>query len=424
MFTAKIKLSLAVLISSFVLLSPEIFPQSSVNEHSIKFSGLTTATLVGEDGVIMKTTNNGLNWDEQPSGITNVLYGNSQVSGLSLTVGENGVILRSTDGGQNWNPISKGSNTLEHLRDVELIDNLIAVVCGDNGTLLRTSDAGLTWLVITSGVTSNLNDVKFVPGGVGFVTGDNSVVIKTTDNGENWAEIDMSFTNGKINAIEAIDENNLVLVGEAGKVLLSNDGGNSWFAPMSLLYESDFNDVLFFDALNGVIVGNDGLIIRTNDGGFSWNASETVFSGDNYDFYSVSFADQDNGITIGKNGIDIYTTDGGITWLETAPDNNIGIALVSDVNMKRTTLNQNYPNPFNPSTKISYEIPYDATVSIKIYDMIGKEVASLVSGNQTAGLHTVDFNASNLSSGVYFYTLNVENGREKTNKVMRMILTK
>ena len=69
------------------------------------------------------------------------------------------------------------------------------------------------------------------------------------------------------------------------------------------------------------------------------------------------------------------------------------------------SLNQNYPNPFNPSTKINYNIPVTNFVTLKIYDVLGKEVASLVNEKQSAGSYTVDFFAGNLSSGVYFYRI-------------------
>ncbi len=68
-------------------------------------------------------------------------------------------------------------------------------------------------------------------------------------------------------------------------------------------------------------------------------------------------------------------------------------------------LNQNYPNPFNPSTVISYQLPSNSRVSLKIYDILGREVATLVDGYQTAGVHQAQFNAQNLSSGVYLYRL-------------------
>jgi len=68
-------------------------------------------------------------------------------------------------------------------------------------------------------------------------------------------------------------------------------------------------------------------------------------------------------------------------------------------------LEQNYPNPFNPTTTISYELPHAANVSLKIYDIIGREVVSLVEGLQAAGYHEVTLNGRDFSSGLYFYRL-------------------
>jgi len=83
------------------------------------------------------------------------------------------------------------------------------------------------------------------------------------------------------------------------------------------------------------------------------------------------------------------------------------------------TLAQNYPNPFNPSTQISYGIPNSEFITLKIYDVLGKEVATLVDGAQSAGSYTVSFDASKLSSGIYFYTLKAGNFIE-TKKMILM----
>jgi hypothetical protein len=69
------------------------------------------------------------------------------------------------------------------------------------------------------------------------------------------------------------------------------------------------------------------------------------------------------------------------------------------------SLDQNYPNPFNPSTKISFSLAVDSKVSLKIFDVLGQEVASLVNQELTAGIHNYDFNAAGINSGVYFYRI-------------------
>lgn len=80
-------------------------------------------------------------------------------------------------------------------------------------------------------------------------------------------------------------------------------------------------------------------------------------------------------------------------------------------------LSQNYPNPFNPSTKISFELPASGFVSLKVYDMLGREVAELVSSEMTSGSHSVSFNAADFASGTYIYRLTA-NGNVLTNKML------
>jgi hypothetical protein len=79
-------------------------------------------------------------------------------------------------------------------------------------------------------------------------------------------------------------------------------------------------------------------------------------------------------------------------------------------------LEQNYPNPFNPTTNINYSLQNAGHVTLKVYDMTGREIATLVNGRMNAGAHTVTFNASNLSSGVYIYALEA-NGVRLTNRM-------
>lgn len=104
--------------------------------------------------------------------------------------------------------------------------------------------------------------------------------------------------------------------------------------------------------------------------------------------------------------------------LFTSDDIKIGIS-----GLKNFKLEQNHPNPFNPVTSITYEIFEDTYIKIKVFDLIGREIATLVDSKQAAGTYTVDFDAnkySNLTSGIYFYKLETE----KYSEVKKMILTK
>lgn len=93
-------------------------------------------------------------------------------------------------------------------------------------------------------------------------------------------------------------------------------------------------------------------------------------------------------------------------------------------NMQSLKLYQNYPNPFNPSTVIRYEIPKNSFVAIKVYNVLGKEVASLVNKFEPEGFHEINFNANNLSSGIYMYRISVTNETENFSIVKKMILAK
>ncbi len=89
----------------------------------------------------------------------------------------------------------------------------------------------------------------------------------------------------------------------------------------------------------------------------------------------------------------------------------------SDQIPREFALHQNYPNPFNPSTSIRFEIPENEFVSLKIYNIVGQEIATLISENLNAGIYETNFNASELSSGIYFYTL-VSGSKVLTNKMI------
>ena len=106
------------------------------------------------------------------------------------------------------------------------------------------------------------------------------------------------------------------------------------------------------------------------------------------------------------------------TWSQFSPETyTIGIKQIASEVPQAFTLKQNYPNPFNPSTKINFALPKAGIVTLKVYDITGKEVANLVNQNLSVGTYEYDFNASNLTSGIYFYTLKTGNFTE-TKKMM------
>lgn len=132
-----------------------------------------------------------------------------------------------------------------------------------------------------------------------------------------------------------------------------------------------------------------------------------------------NYSYSENNASAGKYNYRLKQIDfnGNFKYYELANEVNIGVP-------ERFNLAQNYPNPFNPTTNINYDLPFDSKVAIKIFDVTGREVASLVNQVQTAGYYSVSFNASALSSGVYFYSINAQGGSQSFVKSMKMMLIK
>ena len=163
--------------------------------------------------------------------------------------------------------------------------------------------------------------------------------------------------------------------------------------------------VKFNDANTGTVVGDLGVIVRTTNGGSNW---EFKPSGTANNLTGVFFTDANTGTVVGSGGAILRTTSGGqIT----------GFSQTSSVNPEKFNLSQNYPNPFNPSTKIKFDLPQAGNVNLRVFDVLGREVSVLVNESLKPGKYEVDFDASALPSGVYFYNL-IAGGHVETRKMI------
>ena len=110
----------------------------------------------------------------------------------------------------------------------------------------------------------------------------------------------------------------------------------------------------------------------------------------------VSFTDSDNGTVVGSGGIILRTTNGGVSFVEEQEISEIPTDY---------KLSHNYPNPFNPSTNIRYSIPQSSNIVIKVFDILGNEIETLVNEDKPVGTYEITWYAEKLSSGIYFYRL-------------------
>ena len=177
---------------------------------------------------------------------------------------------------------------------------------------------------------------------------------------------------------------------------------NSW--------NPDLNQVVHSLVINGsrvYVAGN----FTTVDGGVTTRNYLAAF--DTASSFATSWNPNANDLTraIGTTSTEIYvggsfTTISGIGRQSVAGMDDPLTSLIPEGTLPISiSLEQNYPNPFNPSTKINYSVPQFGLVSIKVYDLLGKEVATLVNEAKSLGNHQVDFSGYGLSSGIYFYKL-------------------
>ncbi|MCX6163295.1 MAG: T9SS type A sorting domain-containing protein, partial [Ignavibacteriae bacterium] len=264
-----------------------------------------------------------------------------------------------------------------------------------------------------TGVSDRLNDVFFINENTGWVVGgDFSVerIFKTTNGGTNW-NAQTSNTANKLFSVYFINENTGWSVGgpSSPKIIKTTNGGTNWFTHIGgeTIIKTTNGGITWFSQSSGdtrylrdcyvknsntmIAVGQGGKIITTTNGGVNWIIHST---GSTIELWSVDFPSDTTGYAIGTNVV-LKTTNGGVTFVA-GQSNNIP---------DEFKLFQNYPNPFNPRTNIKYQITNNSFVNLKVFDVLGKEVATLVNQNLQPGEYEVNFNSSDLTSGIYFYKL-------------------
>ncbi|MFZ1281305.1 MAG: YCF48-related protein, partial [Ignavibacteriaceae bacterium] len=404
--------------------------------NSIFFNDTSTGWAVYSSGDIFSTTDGGNEWVEISSGlnmpITDIVFADVNIGFSSMHT----YLLKTSDGGANWTAGILTPGVFNVLNDIYFYDSMTGFIMGFcneqfqcyGGTLSTTTDGGNNWISRFPNVPSDIlgfYSAFFLTDKYGFIGG-GGAILKTTNFGNSWVRtdvdryiVDIFFIDSLkgwalassggvyktsnagnswslIHLDEGVISEKIVFINpevgyKTGGILKkSTDGGFNWF---NTAYYAE--SVVFNDSSNGYLLGSHS-IYRTSDGGNDWTIMTEIPT--NYTINKMTVVDDKYFWVAGDNGCILKYTDTTVTGINIDSWNN---------KITNFSLSQNYPNPFNPSTSIQYAISSTQFVTLKVYDLLGREVATLVNEEKPAGSYNVEFRMQNLelSSGIYFYQL-------------------
>ncbi len=379
------------------------------NLHSVAFVDSLNGWIVGDSGIVLHTTDAGNHWFSQFSGIPapllSVSFSDKQ---NGWTTGSGGIILKTTNSGEAWISIYQDtSKNVRHFK-VQSLTPQMAIVLRDsfeqdywtNCRIWKTKDGGMSWQEISPRQNHFLaiNDFYFTSELNGWASGhgidneghDALQIHRTTDGGNTWNTCNFGApTLWSVRKIYFIDSINGWAISDS--LYRSIDGGFSWVG-VCIPSFGDPNDFVMFGSIGYACEIGVGLE-KTTDAGLTWSDQLSAFS--KY-FESISFISPKIGWAVGWNGQIVHTTNGGITSVEDGEQSAYHYVLI-----------QNYPNPFNPSTIISFYACQTGFATIKIFDVLGREVQTLLNESIVAGLHKIQWNPVSIPSGIYFYQLHI-----------------
>ncbi len=423
-----LKISLFILAVGYSLPGNQLFSQwltqsfpSSEYLWKVRFADVNTGWILGQQ-FIYKTTNSGSSWTLQDT---------SMGAGFALYALDDKTVFYTNFTGVP--PYSRG--------------------------IRRTTNGGVSWATVDT-TAFYCTHIEFHDPMVGFAVGGTPVsyhpiVRKTTDGGSTWETAWTGTGDFEFTGFSFIDATHAWAVSYDAYLYYTSDGGANWTLRDSIRHmQSGYpapypvRDIRFVTPDDAWAVGGIAgimLIARTSNGGATW--SDTIMGGGSA--REVQFIDSQEGWIIAMNDDPLHTTDGGASWQRQTStprfttwesmsivNPNRGWAVGADGNVYsianpvsvsdtragipvETRLDQNYPNPFNPSTAISYKLSAVGFVKLRVFDVLGREVATLVNEVKQPGVYTVRFDArlpglragqaggqgSGLPSGAYFYRL-------------------
>ena len=382
------------------------------NLYDIEFINDKTGWAVGDAGVVIKTTNGGMNWLNvpNPSGqYGGLMWSICPVdSEVVYAVAGYDFIMKSTNGGLNWNVLSGRPGSISAFKGLYFLNIDTGWFVGTY-KVFRTYDGGNTLDSFYAPWFTNY-DIYFKDINSGIFCGSGRV-FKSTNGGMNWFDTNvpvggMFYEFRKL----AVFDDNVWVVGSSSPVFRSTNFCETWeiITPGQQIGGIGIH---FINQNTGYIGRSLNNLIKTTNSGYNWYEQRT-------DSTSLAFI---SSITFANDTVGWYSCGvGKIFKTITAGQWLTNVTSYSNQTPNKFSLSQNYPNPFNPQTKIEYSIPKDDFVTVKIYNLLGREVMILENEYKKSGSYKITFDGANLSSGVYYYKIS----SGKFEQVKKMILIK
>jgi photosystem II stability/assembly factor-like uncharacterized protein len=353
-----------------------------------------------EGGGVFLSTNNGATWTQKSNGLLNHNILTIVSNGNNIYAGTWNGVFYSTDNGSNW---IQNNDGLQNKWVYSLAVKGTNIFAGTDSGFCISTNNGINWTSANNGLPYSTKVYSIAMVGENIFAGitssnffDNAGLYLSTNYGTSWNKINNGMPTIPIYTLN-VNGNNF-FAGTMGGVYVSTDNGSNW-TPSGILSSAVFSLAL---SGNNIFAGTEKGIFLSSNSGINWvQLNDSLINS-----YVPSLAIAGNNIFAGTdlNGL-CRSTDNGAHWMQVNKGLINSTGSYTNVLPQGFTLSQNYPNPFNPSTVISYSLPSASNVKLIIYNTLGQKIKTLESGYKTAGNYSINFNAANLPSGIYFYKL-------------------
>lgn len=410
---------------------PKKIPATQFYEIGIDYNNPERLYGGTQDNGTNRTIDGGLdNWEHIYGGDGFYVIVDFNNSNIIYAEYQNGGLGKSTDGGFSWEYALSGIDGSEPTNwstPVVMDPNTSNILYFGTHSLYRTTDGTASWNKVSPQLTDwipgrrlgTITTIAVAPtnSNVIYVGTDDAHVWVSSDNGVNWNDISSGLPERWVTrvVVDPSDENIVYVTFNGLKwrdpqphVFRSTNKGTDWENINSNLPDAPVNAFAVDNNYSNILyVGNDVGMYVSFDTGHNWEVLgeglPVLPVGD------IKIHPTENYLVAGTYGRSMYKID--LNLVTNTGDDRQDF-------LNSFQLYQNYPNPFNPNTTISWDSPVSGHQTIKIYDVTGKVIVTLVNEIKTAGKHQVEFKASSLASGVYFYKIEAGNFTETKKMVV------